>query len=90
MSHIFLLDTGGRRRKRVEEGKNSNIEARISKQIRISNGQNSKRRLTKGSFRSFDNSELGIVSDFGFRNSNLIIGLAESIKIPGVQRPIYG
>jgi len=41
VSHILLLDTGDRKSKRVGEDENSNTEARISKQIRISNDQNS-------------------------------------------------
>ena len=37
-------------------------------------------------FRSFENSELEFASDFGFRNSNLIIGLPEEIMISSIQQ----
>jgi len=41
-------------------------------------------------FRSLENSDLGIVSDFGFRISNLITDLPKQNKTPCVQQPRLG
>jgi hypothetical protein len=56
----LLLGTPGMGGQRVDEHKNSNIEARISKQIRISNDQNSKREGPKKKF--------SVIAKFGFRD----------------------
>jgi hypothetical protein len=39
-------------------------------------------RVLREGFRSLENLDLGIVSDFGFRISNLIIGLPKQNKTP--------
>jgi len=90
MSHIFLLGTWAGEGKTV-----MNTKIRIpkheyrnkfeSRMIKIPNNG-----LPKESFLSLQNLDLGIVSDFGFRISNLIIHLPKQKMAPGVQRASYG
>ena len=48
------------------------------------------RRVLREGFRSLENSDLGIVSDFGFRISNLIMDLPQQNKTSCVQQTSYG
>jgi hypothetical protein len=52
---------------------NPNIEARNTKQIRISNDLNSKQTTFSNLFWSFVNLNFDIVSSFGFRISNFSV-----------------
>jgi len=56
----LLLGTTSMRGQRIDEQKNSNIEARISKQIQISNDQNTKRWSRK--------KIVSVIGKFGFRD----------------------
>jgi hypothetical protein len=64
----LLLGPAGMGGQWVHEPKNSNIEARISKQIQISNDQNSKRWSRKRT--ALDIGEFGFRDCFGFRYSD--------------------
>jgi hypothetical protein len=46
--------------------------------------------VVRKSFRSLENSDLGIVSDFGFRISDLINNLTEQNKILVSSKPVKG
>jgi hypothetical protein len=56
----LLLVTAGMRGQRVDEQENSNIEARISKKIQISDDQNTKRWSRK--------KIVSVIGKFGFRD----------------------
>ena len=47
-------------------------------------------RAARKSFRSLENSDLGIVSDFGFRNSDFIMDLPRQNKPPVSSKPVMG
>ena len=70
----LLLDTVGQRPLNELTGSvNPNIEARNTKQIRISNDLNSKQTTFSNLFWSFVNLNFDIVSSFGFRISNFSV-----------------
>jgi hypothetical protein len=46
--------------------------------------------IVRERFRSLENSNLGIVSDFGFRISNLITDLPKQNKPPVSSKPVMG
>jgi hypothetical protein len=75
------------------------VKGLMNTKIRISKHEyRNKSRMTKipndkvvrKAFRLLENLDLGIVSDFGFRISNLINDLTEQNKTPYVQQTSYG